>query len=154
MIFLTEQVERMTGLKDFGKYLNKLFTIDALFLNEDRHTHNIAVLMNSDGKFGYCPIFDNGAGMLSDIQMDYPLGENLYEQIHLVRAKTICQDFDEQLDISEKLYGGNLKFHFTKQDVEKLLEQVNIYSEDIKIRVENILFEQMRRYQYLFTREV
>ena len=49
MIFLTEQVERMTGLKDFGKYLNKLFTIDALFLNEDRHTHNIAVLMNSDG---------------------------------------------------------------------------------------------------------
>ena len=24
MIFLTEQVERMTGLKDFGKYLNKL----------------------------------------------------------------------------------------------------------------------------------
>lgn len=40
------QVERITGLKDFGVYLNKLFTIDAFFLNEDRHTHNIAVLMN------------------------------------------------------------------------------------------------------------
>lgn len=154
MIFLTEQVERMTGLKDFGKYLNKLFTIDALFLNEDRHTHNIAVLMNSEGKFEYCPIFDNGAGLLSDIQMDYPLGEDMYEQIHQVRAKTICQDFDEQLDISEKLYGVNLKFYFTKQDIEKLLEQVNIYSEDIKTRVEHILFEQMRSYQYLFSRKV
>ena len=86
--------------------------------------------------------------------MDYPFGEDLYEQIHQVRAKTICQDFDEQLDTSEKLYGGNLKLYFTKQDVEKLLEQVNIYSEDIKTRVKNILFEQMRRYQYLFTREV
>ena len=40
------QVERITGLKDFGIYLNKLLTIDALFVNEDRHMHNIAVLMN------------------------------------------------------------------------------------------------------------
>ena len=47
------------GVEDFGKYLNKLFTIDALFLNEDRHTHNIAVLMNSEGKFEYCPIFQS-----------------------------------------------------------------------------------------------
>ena len=63
----------MTGLKNFGVYLNKLFTIDAFFLNEDRHTHNIAVLMNEKGEFAYCPIFDNGAGLLSDTLMDYPL---------------------------------------------------------------------------------
>ena len=56
--FMTEQVERITGLKNFGVYLNKLFTIDAFFLNEDRHTHNIAVLMNEKGDFSYCPIFD------------------------------------------------------------------------------------------------
>ena len=49
MIFLVEQIERITGLKEFGKYMNKLFTLDALILNEDRHTHNIAVLMNSQG---------------------------------------------------------------------------------------------------------
>ena len=45
------QVERITGLKDFGIYLNKLLTIDALFVNEDRHMHNIAVLMNQKGDF-------------------------------------------------------------------------------------------------------
>lgn len=60
--FLVTQVERITGLKDFGIYLNKLLTIDALFVNEDRHMHNIAVLMNQKGDFAYCPIFDHGAG--------------------------------------------------------------------------------------------
>lgn len=65
LTFLVENVERLTGLRDFGIYINKLFTVDAFFLNEDRHTHNIAVLMNGEGKFAYCPIFDNGAGLLS-----------------------------------------------------------------------------------------
>ena len=46
LIYLVEQVERLTGLVEFGNYMNKLFTIDAFFLNKDRHTHNIAVLIN------------------------------------------------------------------------------------------------------------
>ena len=112
--FLTEQVERMTGLKDFGIYLNQMFTIDAFFLNEDRHTHNIAVLMNENADFRYCPIFDQGAGLLADTTMDYPMQVNLYELLEEVHAKTICDDFDEQLEISEMLYGCNLKFNFTK----------------------------------------
>lgn len=51
MKFLVEQVERVTGLRNFGIYMNQLFTIDALFLNEDRHTHNMAVLMDGEGRF-------------------------------------------------------------------------------------------------------
>ena len=154
LLFLTDQVDRMTGLKNFGIYLNKLFTIDAFFLNEDRHTHNIAVLMNSKGEFSYCPIFDNGAGLLSDLQMDYPLGNDVYDLMQQAKAKTICQDFDEQLDLSEKLYGGNLKFTFTKDDVGRILDKANIYSEEIRRRVEDLLFEQMRKYKYIFTRKV
>ena len=52
--FLVQQVERMTGLQNFGVYMNKLLTIDAVFLNEDRHMHNIAVLMNGKGDYAYC----------------------------------------------------------------------------------------------------
>ena len=33
--FLVQQVERITGLQNFGVYMNKLLTIDAFFLNED-----------------------------------------------------------------------------------------------------------------------
>lgn len=130
--------------------MNKLFTIDALFLNEDRHTHNIAVLMNENGRFAYCPIFDNGAALLADTTMDYPLNGNIYEMIRNVRAKTICGDFDIQLDTSEALYGKNLSFSFTKKDVRELVEKVSIYSEEEKARVEEILYAQMRKYQYLF----
>lgn len=150
MKFLVGQVERITGLREFGKYMNKLMTIDALFLNEDRHMHNIAVLMNSEGKFKYCPIFDNGAGLMSDTTMDYPVGEDIDRLIQSVQAKTICSDFDEQLNVSEALYGCNIKFQFKKQDVDKLLAAAELYPEEIRNRVRDILYMQMRKYQYLF----
>lgn len=153
LIFFVHQVERMTGLKDFGQYMNKLLTMDAFFLNEDRHTHNIAVLMNRQGRFAYCPIFDNGAGLLSDTTMDYSMQGELYSLIDSVEAKTICSRFDEQLDISEDLYGYHLKFHFTKKDVEEILKDVVVYSKEVKNRVRNIIYEQMRKYQYLFANE-
>lgn len=150
LIFMVEQVERITGLEAFGKYINKLFTIDAVFLNEDRHTHNIAVLMNGEGKFSYCPIFDNGAGLLSDTAMDYPLDGDIYELMERVQAKTICRDFEEQLSISEDLYKGNMKFYFTKKDVRDLLQNVDNYSQEEKARVEKIIYLQMQKYAYLF----
>lgn len=71
--FLVDQTERLTGLHNFGIYISQLLTIDALFLNEDRHTHNIAVLMDEIGKYHFCPVFDNGAALLSDTTIDYPL---------------------------------------------------------------------------------
>ena len=151
--FLVQQVERMTGLQNFGVYMNKLLTIDAFFLNEDRHMHNIAVLMNGKGDYAYCPIFDNGAGLLADTTMDYPLTGDMYSMIDKVQSKTICSEFSEQLNISETLYKMNLKFRFTKKDVKELLANAEIYPEEIRSRVETIIFEQMRKYKYLFTTE-
>ena len=148
--FLVDQAERITGLKDFGKYICKLFTIDAVFLNEDRHTHNISVLMNKD-RFRFCPIYDNGAALLSDMAMDYPMGCDVYEEINNARAKTICDSFDEQLDIAEKLYGRQLSFTFTAEDIRDVLNAITLYDDAVKERVELILLEQRRRYRNLFT---
>lgn len=149
--FLVESIERITGLVNFGQYMNKLFTIDAFFLNEDRHMHNIAVLMNQDGEFSYCPIFDNGAGLLADTTMDYPLGEDIEAMILEVNAKSICSNFEEQLDISEQLYGKNIEFRFVKNDVDIWLKQAEEYysTEEIQ-RVKEIIYVQMRKYGYLF----
>ena len=55
--------------------MSKILAIDTFFMNEDRHMHNIGVLMDAEEKYHLCPIFDNGAGLLSDIQMDYPMEE-------------------------------------------------------------------------------
>lgn len=90
MIFLVRQVERMTGLREFGKYMQT------------------------------------------------------------AKAKTICSDFDEQLEISETLYGDNIRFTFTEKDVKNIIAKADIYSDDERNRVERILCMQIRKYQYLF----
>lgn len=148
--FIVNQTIRMTGLEKFGEYMSKLLTIDALFLNEDRHTHNIAVLMDEAGEFHYCPFFDHGAGLLSDVTMDYPMNRDIYEAIDDVDAKTFCRNFEKQLEIAEKIYGTNMKFYFSKKDIEMLLNEDKYYTMDEKMRVQEILAEQMRKYKYLF----
>ena len=100
---MTEQVEQMTGLKNFGTYLARLLTVDAVFLNEDRHMHNIAVLCDESGCYHYCPIFDNGSALLSDVTMDYPMGKDILELIPEAESKTLSSDFDEQLEAVERL---------------------------------------------------
>lgn len=147
--YFVNQVIKITGLKSFGKYINKILTIDALFLNEDRHLQNIGVLMGPNGEFDYCPIFDQGAGLLADTTLDYPLTVDVYTLIDDVHAKTICSDFNEALDASEKIYGENIHFTFTKKDVSKLLSEVTTYDDKIIKRVETIIYEQMRKYLYL-----
>lgn len=154
--FLVREVERITRLKNFGQYMNKILTIDALFLNEDRHTHNLAVLMNDNGEFDYCPIFDNGAGLLADTTMDYPMNGEIYNMIDSVQGKTFSTDLEEQLDISEILYGMNIQFSFTTRDVYRILglegenPMVSIYPLEVRQRVRKIVCEQMRKYPYLF----
>lgn len=68
-----------------------------------------------------------------------------------VQSKTISSEFNEQLDISESLYKINLRFQFTKNDVTELLEKAEEYPEEIRNRVEMIIFAQMRKYTYLFS---
>ena len=77
--------------------------------------------MNGKGEFAYCPIFDNGAALLADTKMDYPLEEDPQNLIGQVQSKTITQDFEEQLELSEMMYGMHLKFSFTEQDVKNIL---------------------------------
>ncbi len=151
---LVEQVERTTGLKGFGIYMSKMLTVDALFLNEDRHTHNIAVLTNGKGDFRLAPIFDNGAGLLSDTGMDYPMGREPLDLISKVKPKTFCDSFEEQLEIAEKLYGENLHFSFGYNEVEAIVEKADIYSEEIRRRVIDVVMEMKTRYSYLFSSRI
>lgn len=80
--------------------------MDALFLNDDRHSNNIAVL-ECDGKYDYCPIFDNGAGLLSNIgivSMDI-------EPKALIVAQRACpfgMTFNRQAGAVRVLYGKQL----------------------------------------------
>ena len=149
---LVDETQRLTGLKDFGIYMSKMLTVDSFFLNEDRHTHNIAVLTTGTGEYKLCPLFDQGAGLLSDTTLDYPLGGDIYEMIDSVKPKTFCDSFIDQLEIAEKLYGYNIKFNFTKKEIDAILDAVpnGMYSEEIIERVRKVCYERRRQYSYLF----
>lgn len=148
--FLAEKTEEMTGLDSFGIYLSKLLVMDGLFLNEDRHLHNIAVIRKEDGQFEYCPFFDNGAGLLSDIRMEYPMGEDIFQLMETVRAKTICSDFDEQIEAAEALYGQQIWFQFGEKEVQRFLDEEPYYPAEYKKRLFEIIMNRRRKYRYLF----
>lgn len=148
--FLVNAIKNITGLNNWGEYICRLFTIDAFFLNEDRHMHNIAVLMNGKGDYKYCSVFDNGAGLLSDTTMDYPMEQDIYQMISEVKSKSVSQNFDEQLDVAENLYGQNLQFLFTKKNVSDIVNNADMYPPEERKRVELIIYSQMNKYKYLF----
>ena len=148
--YVVEGVTEITGLQEFGKYMTMLLQLDALFLNEDRHMHNIAVIYKSDGTFAYCPVFDNGAGLFSDTRISYDLNTNLEACYEIIEAKPFNRSFDIQVDAAEELYGYPLECWFTIEDVKKHLEEVKkYYPVEIINRVEQIMRFQLRKYQYL-----
>lgn len=149
--YTVDFIEKNTTLTDVGIYIAMLLELDAFFLNEDRHTNNVAVIRNEDTlEFRLCPVFDNGLALLSDTK-DYPIESNIYDCISKVKAKPFDMDFDEQVCAAEELYGSPLKFMFTKKDVSVILEELSaIYSNDIISRAERVIFEQMRKYPIFF----
>lgn len=87
---------------------------------------------------------------MSDTTMDYPINGDIYAMLDKVKSKTFCQDFDEQLDVVERLYGQHLHFTFDRKVIADLLDKEAYYPEEIKNRMEKILLNQKRKYEYLF----
>ena len=104
--YLAETTAELTGLVLFPQYLTLLFEMDALFLNDDRHFNNIAVL-EQNGIYGYCPIFDNGAGLLSNVQMS-PMDIDPKALIGALRARPFNTTFNRQVGAVRSLYGNQL----------------------------------------------
>lgn len=148
--FLVNQVQNLTGISDYGTQLTAWITIDGFFLNEDRHTHNLAVIMTPDETYQLSPVFDHGGCLLSDTRMDYPLDRDIYHLMENAASKTFSSSFDRQIDIMEELYGQSLWFNFDKKTVDDILSEEPYYSQEVKNRVRDIIFYQMRKYPYLF----
>lgn len=148
---LVDEVERMTGMSDFGAYLTAMLEIDAFFLNEDRHTNNIAILYEEEaGEYTFSPIFDQGLCLFADTSNDYPLDLPLESCLERIEAKPFDRKFDEQLDAAEELYGIQIQFCFTVKDIEEELKQLEpYYGAEIRKRIKELLRMQIRKYAYL-----
>lgn len=104
--WLARETAALTGLESFPQYMTLLFEVDALFLNDDRHLNNIAVL-EKDGRFDYCPIFDNGAGLLSNVQTA-PMDIDPAALIRSAKARPFNTTFNRQLIHARKLFSPQL----------------------------------------------
>ena len=80
---------------------------DMLFGNEDRHLNNIAVLRRDEG-FDYCPLFDFGAGLLSNTR-DYPLDIEPRAHLWLLRALPLGTTFGRHVQAAQTVYGPQLE---------------------------------------------
>lgn len=145
-------VEKVTGLQNVGEYITMMIEIDAFFLNEDRHTNNIAFILNDEsGQYRFCPFFDFGLSLLADTAEDYPLGVDIYAVVDKIAAKPFNRDFYTQLEAATKLYGDRLKLSFTNADIEAAFAGLDeYYSDEIIERVRNLLYNQKRKYAYMF----
>lgn len=112
--YLVEATKDCAGLDYFGEYLTLLFEIDSLFLNDDRHLNNIAVIKYGD-KYDYCPIFDNGAGLLSDTRFS-PMDIDPKALISSLRARPFNMSFTRQMNTARSLYGKQLSTSILKSE--------------------------------------
>ena len=116
----------MTGLELFPQYLTLLFEVDALFCNDDRHLNNIAVI-EKNGKYDYCPIFDNGAGLLSNTQLSQ-MDISPPALISALRARPFNTTFTRQMNTARSLYGTQLTIpKLAPNDVQKVLQPILEY---------------------------
>lgn len=119
--YLAGATAEFTGLKEFPQYLTLLFEIDALFCNDDRHLNNIAVI-EQGGRYDYCPIFDNGAGLLSNTQLSQ-MDIQPKALISVLQARPMGTTFTRQMNAARSLYGKQLIMpKLTAADVTKAVQ--------------------------------
>lgn len=141
--YTVDFIESVTNLKGFGEYLTAMLEIDALFLNEDRHTNNIAVIRNPKTKeFSLCPYFDQGLSLLSDLDGFWLEGDT-EKHILRVNAKPFGS-FEAQASAAQELYGKQLEIHFSMHDVNRILDDMGeYYNDEILNRVRFIMEKQL-----------
>lgn len=146
--YLADAVKAYTGLVYFPQYLTLLFEVDALFLNDDRHLNNIAVI-EQGGTYDYCPIFDNGAGLLSNTQF-LPMEIAPQGLIPTLVARPFCTTFNRQMNNARSLYGRQFfMLPVTRKEIGEALEPLLQYyasrdRELIAERVETCILQRQK----------
>lgn len=143
--------QTLCGFSGFGEYLSKIIVIDAMFLNDDRHFHNIALIRNRvTEQYRFAPVFDNGAALLSDMMYSYPYDIDISSTCRSVKSKSFDESFEKQLDAFEELYGLNMTFSFSEEEIESVVQSAAIYEKNLRDRVISILKYQRNRFSYYF----
>lgn len=130
-----------TGLFGLVEYFQRLLALDAMILNEDRHTNNIAFIRDANKKYRVCPYFDHGLAFMSDTKM-FKLENSTISNIAQVKAKPFDPDFLKQ---ARALQVHN-PLQFDKEIVVEFLEE----NKEVLGRIYEIMYIQMQRLPNMF----
>lgn len=109
---------------DITPYFKKMFTLDAIVLNEDRHFNNIA-LVETDYGFTPAPIFDNGVSLLTanvSVNMNFPLEENV--------KRTIAKPFSGSFTAMRDYFGVGIEVDVASA-IDWINAEPNSYEKDV-----------------------
>lgn len=146
--FLGEYVKEKVA----AHFLYNLIVIDMFFRNEDRHMNNIGLIRSSNGKFRLCPIFDNGACLLSDLTINYTLEDDCIDSYDKKsQSKLISFNYEDAFVAISEIIGEQtkLRFLFTLDDVKKIIDDEPYYDNRIKERVYEVIKHAMTKYSFI-----
>lgn len=126
---------------DITEYLSQTLSLDMLLLNTDRHFNNLGMIYSYDTKkYRTAPVFDNGAGLLSDI-LSFPLGEDIMSNIEKVYGKP----FSANLELQAYYAGFSLKIDMN--------EIIKILLGEPNSRAKEVLLMQLEKYKKILGKE-
>lgn len=138
IVYVMQFIKESCGL-DITDYLRKVFTLDMLTLNEDRHLNNLAVILRKQ-QFVPAPIFDNGVSLLTanrSVNWHFPMEENV--------RRVIARPFSGSHESMHQYFGTG--FRLDCPAVYRWLEK------EEPDRERDVLEFQIRRYEEILQQE-
>ena len=126
--FITDEKISETSSKGNQEkwYHTLIFEIESLFLNDDRHLNNIAVIYDGK-KYSYCPVFDNGASLLSNTQISQ-MDIMPRALISVLKARPFNTSFTRQMNSAGKLFGKQLHIKsLSKKQIAEIIKPMLEY---------------------------
>lgn len=129
-------VKNSTGL-DISDYLAKIFTLDRIILNEDRHVNNIAII-SYDNEFRPAPIFDNGRSLLTaNVSVRWQL-DDISDSVRRVTARPFSGSHQDMYDY----FGEGFKINY-KAALEWLYTEPQSRERDVLIyQIEKLMSDE------------
>jgi hypothetical protein len=121
---------------DLHDYFQKIFTLDMLVLNEDRHLNNLALIFKED-YFQPAPIFDNGVSLLTanqSVNWKFGVEENV--------KRVIARPFSGSHEKMHKYFGTGFKLD--------IAEAIKWLRTEPDSKEKNVLLYQINKYKHLF----
>lgn len=92
--YVVDCIDWFIGFRGTREYLSRVFFLDSIVLNSDRHFNNISVLVGNDSS-RFFPVMDNGLSLLSNIK-EYPLNCDIRSLMSMVCCMPFSSNFGVQ----------------------------------------------------------